>query len=104
MVLQKELSKWYALYLTLEPDKGNDSDDSMIRQFYLNVKEGLEGDDDEVEQISELEVYVKNIESNELQTELPRRIFNASRVVAERISKLDKDEYGDYVYREDGRD
>jgi len=61
----------------------------MIKAFCLNIKDGLE-EDEEIEQISELEAYVKNIESNELQTELPRRIFNASRVVAQKISKLEK--------------
>jgi len=78
----------------------NDSADSLIKLFSLNLADDF-GEEEE-EHISDLEAYLKNIESEELQTELPRRIFNASRVVAERISKLDKDEFGDYVYREDG--
>lgn len=72
----------------------------MIRIFSLHVKDELE--DEEEERLTDLEEFIKNIEDNELQTELPRRIFNASRVVASRIARLDKDEYGDYVYRENG--
>jgi hypothetical protein len=69
--------------------------------FSLNIKNNnLE---DEEDQINDLEVYIQNIEDNDLQTELPRRIFNASRLVAHRIANLDKDEYGDYVYRENGK-
>lgn len=47
-------------------------------------------------------MFVKNMGEEELQAEVPRQIFNASRVVAHRISNLDKNEYGDYIYREDG--
>lgn len=56
--------------------------------------------EDEEDSISDLKAYVQNVEEDELQTELPRKIFNASRIVAQRISELEKDEYGDYVYRE----
>ena len=77
----------------------NDSEDSLIKLFTLNNKDNLEEEED---QLSDIEVYLKNVENEELQTELPRRIFNASRILAHRISKLDKDEFGDYVYREMG--
>ena len=47
-------------------------------------------------------MFVKNMGEEELQAEVPRQIFNASRVVAHRISNLDKNEYGDYIYKENG--
>ena len=72
----------------------------MIKIFSLQNKNHFE---DQIEQISDLEAYIRNIGIDDMQTELPRRIFNASRVVAQRIANLDKDEYGDYVYREDGK-
>lgn len=71
--------------------------DTIIRVFGLKNGGTLE---DEEDSISDLKAYVQNVEEDELQTELPRKIFNASRIVAQRISELEKDEYGDYVYRE----
>lgn len=83
--------------VTLVESEKSSEDNSIIRIFSLQNKMHVDEDEDSV---SELKTYINNMEKDELQAELPRRIFNASRIVAQCIAELDKDEYGDYVYRE----
>jgi len=71
--------------------------DSIIEAF--NLKNGPNDNENE-ESLSDLKTFVKSMDDDELQTELPRRIFNSIRGLAQNIATLEKDEYGDYIYRE----
>ncbi|CAI2360538.1 unnamed protein product [Moneuplotes crassus] len=71
--------------------------DSIIEAFNLKNKEVKQEDEDS---ISDLKTFVQKMDEDELQTELPRRIFKSIRGLAHKIAILDKDEYGDYIYRE----
>lgn len=77
--------------------ESSDDTDSIIEAFNLKNKEVKQDDEDS---ISDLKTFVQKMDEEELQTELPRRIFKSIRGLAHKIAILDKDEYGDYIYRE----
>ena len=71
--------------------------DSIIEAFNLKNEDQTNMSEESIE---DLKAYIKNLDDEELESELPRRIFTSMRKLANHIAKLDKDEYGDYIYRE----